>query len=96
MTATSSARKRRPNSSARGKRIPADFAYNAVPGLSRKIREKLPQVRPQSLGQAVLISGVTPAALAVPRLYLKRAGALKGQESESGFLGTNFWVWILA
>jgi len=67
-----------------------------VPGLSRKIREKLPQVRPQSLGQAVLISGVTPAALAVPRLYLKRAGALKGQESESGFLGTNFWVWILA
>ena len=83
MTATSSARKRRPRNSprGRGKRIPADFDYDGVPGLSGEIREKLQQVRPRSLGQAARISGVTPAALAVLMVYLKRTGSLKGRES---------------
>ena len=56
------------------KRIPADFDYDAVPGLSLEVREKLKQVRPLSLGQAARISGVTPAALAVLMVYLKRRG----------------------
>jgi tRNA uridine 5-carboxymethylaminomethyl modification enzyme len=64
-----------------GKSIPADFDYDRVPGLSQEIREKLQQVRPRSLGQAARISGVTPAALAVLMVYLKRSKALKGQES---------------
>ena len=64
-----------------GKSIPADFDYDGVPGLSGEIREKLQQVRPRSLGQAARISGVTPAALAVLMVYLKRSGSLKGRES---------------
>jgi tRNA uridine 5-carboxymethylaminomethyl modification enzyme len=63
-----------------GKRIPTDFDYDGVPGLSGEIREKLKQVRPRSLGQATRISGVTPAALAVLMVYLKRGGKAKGQE----------------
>lgn len=58
-----------------GKSIPADFDYDGVPGLSLEIREKLKQVRPRSVGQAGRISGVTPAALAILMVYLKRKGA---------------------
>ncbi len=58
-----------------GKRIPADFDYDGVPGLSLEIREKLKQVRPRSLGQAGRISGVTPAAVAILMVYLKRKAA---------------------
>ncbi|MBI4796608.1 MAG: tRNA uridine-5-carboxymethylaminomethyl(34) synthesis enzyme MnmG, partial [Deltaproteobacteria bacterium] len=57
------------------KRIPEDFDYEKVPGLSLEVREKLQQVRPLSLGQAARISGVTPAALAVLMVYLKRWGS---------------------
>ena len=64
-----------------GKPIPPDFDYDGIPGLSGEIREKLQQVRPRSLGQAARISGVTPAAIAVLMVYLKRAGSLKGRES---------------
>jgi tRNA uridine 5-carboxymethylaminomethyl modification enzyme len=64
-----------------GKTIPPDFDYDGVPGLSGEIREKLQQVRPRSLGQAARISGVTPAALAVLMVYLKRSASLKGRES---------------
>jgi tRNA uridine 5-carboxymethylaminomethyl modification enzyme len=60
-----------------GKSIPADFDYDGVPGLSREIREKLKLVRPRSLGQAARISGVTPAALAVLMVYLKRRSSPK-------------------
>jgi tRNA uridine 5-carboxymethylaminomethyl modification enzyme len=61
-----------------GRRIPADFDYDGVSGLSLEVREKLKAVRPLSLGQAARISGVTPAALAVLMVYLKRGGAGKG------------------
>ena len=64
-----------------GKSIPADFDYDGVPGLSGEIREKLQQVRPRSLGQAARISGVTPAALAVLMVYLKRTGSRQGRKS---------------
>ena len=63
-----------------GKPIPADFNYDEVPGLSGEIREKLQQVRPRSLGQAARISGVTPAALAVLMVYLKRTGSSQGRK----------------
>ena len=57
-----------------GRRIPPDFDYDGVPGLSMEVREKLQQVRPRSLGQAGRISGVTPAALAILMVYLKKTG----------------------
>ncbi len=52
------------------RRIPTDFAYATVPGLSREIREKLARVNPETLGQAARIPGVTPAAIAVLDVYL--------------------------
>ena len=57
-----------------GSRIPPDFDYDGVPGLSLEMREKLQEVRPRSLGQAARISGVTPAAIAILMVYLKRGG----------------------
>jgi len=59
---------------AEGRRIPPDFDYDGVPGLSLEVREKLKMVRPQSLGQAARISGLTPAALTILLVYLKRGG----------------------
>ncbi|MEW6387537.1 MAG: tRNA uridine-5-carboxymethylaminomethyl(34) synthesis enzyme MnmG [Thermodesulfobacteriota bacterium] len=56
------------------KRLPPAFDYDAVPGLSREVRDKLKEVRPRSLGQAARIAGVTPAALAILAVYLKRFG----------------------
>ncbi len=54
------------------KRIPEGFDYDAVPGLSNEIRQKLKEVRPRSLGQAGRMSGVTPAAVALLMVYVKR------------------------
>jgi len=58
------------------KRIPEKFDYDAIPGLSHEVREKLKQVRPRSLGQAARISGMTPAALAILMVYLKRRSGI--------------------
>ncbi len=52
--------------------IPRDIDYTAIPGLSKEIQEKLAQVAPTSLGQASRISGVTPAAISVLMMILKR------------------------
>jgi tRNA uridine 5-carboxymethylaminomethyl modification enzyme len=58
---------------AESRRIPAFFDYRSVPGLSREIQEKLERVRPETLGQASRIPGVTPAAIAVLDCYLTLA-----------------------
>ena len=55
--------------------IPADFGFDAIPGLSREIRDKLDRVRPETLGQAARIPGVTPAAIAVLDCYLSIANS---------------------
>ena len=55
---------------AEGRRIPQEFTYAAIPGLSREIREKLERVHPATLGQAGRIPGVTPAAVAILDVYL--------------------------
>jgi len=55
--------------SAERRRIPESFGY-AIPGLSREIRGKLERVRPETLGQAARIPGVTPAAIAILDVYL--------------------------
>lgn len=56
-------------------RIPHSLDYTVVTGLSREVREKLAAIRPGSLGQAARIPGVTPAALSLLAIHLKRAGA---------------------
>ena len=55
-----------------GMRIPLTMCF-ALPGLSREMVEKLSYVRPVSLGQASRISGVTPAAISILRMHLRRA-----------------------
>jgi tRNA uridine 5-carboxymethylaminomethyl modification enzyme len=50
--------------------IPEQFTYDAIPGLSNEVRQKLTRVRPTTLGQARRIPGVTPAAIAVLDVYL--------------------------
>lgn len=55
-------------------RIPETMTY-ALPGLSREMVEKLSFVRPRSLGQASRIPGVTPAAVAILRMHLRRGSA---------------------
>ncbi|KAJ0343645.1 hypothetical protein COL154_014074 [Colletotrichum chrysophilum] len=58
--------------------LPQDLNYKNVRGLSNEVREKLEQVRPQNLGQAARISGVTPAAVSLLLVHLKRAGLSEG------------------
>src|ERR1700745_2746126 len=54
------------------RRIPADFPFDRVPGLSREMVQRLSQIRPDTLGHALRIPGVTPAAVAVVGAYLGR------------------------
>jgi tRNA uridine 5-carboxymethylaminomethyl modification enzyme len=55
-------------------RIPDDIDYAAVRGLSREACERLAHIRPRSLGQAARVPGVTPAALSLLSVHLKRYG----------------------
>jgi tRNA uridine 5-carboxymethylaminomethyl modification enzyme len=55
-----------------GTKIPEGLAYQAIPGLSNEVKEKLSNIRPISLGQASRISGITPAAVTIIQIYLKK------------------------
>lgn len=54
------------------RRIPSAFPFARVPGLSREVVQRLTQVRPETLGQASRVPGVTPAAVAVLSAFLGR------------------------
>ncbi|MCX4189813.1 tRNA uridine-5-carboxymethylaminomethyl(34) synthesis enzyme MnmG [Methylophaga sp. OBS3] len=54
--------------------LPSDLDYSNVRGLSNEVREKLQNAKPVSLGQAARISGVTPAAVSLLLVHLKRSG----------------------
>ena len=61
------------------KKIPADIDYKILPGISKEILCKLEEVRPDNLGQASRIQGMTPAALslimiAVEKIRRSKAG----------------------
>ncbi|HSH12862.1 MAG TPA: tRNA uridine-5-carboxymethylaminomethyl(34) synthesis enzyme MnmG, partial [Desulfurivibrionaceae bacterium] len=56
--------------------LPPDFVYRGLPGLSAEVVEKLSRIRPLSLGQASRISGITPAAIAILQVHLKKLGHL--------------------
>jgi tRNA uridine 5-carboxymethylaminomethyl modification enzyme len=57
-------------------KLPEDMQYKGMPGLSHEVVEKLNRIRPLSLGQASRISGVTPAAVSVLQVHLKKMGVL--------------------
>jgi tRNA uridine 5-carboxymethylaminomethyl modification enzyme len=56
--------------------FPKDFDFGSVIGLSTEVMEKLKRIRPYSLGQASRISGVTPAAISILMVNLKKQGYL--------------------
>ena len=56
-------------------RLPLDFDFAAVRGLSVEARQKLAHFRPETIGHATRISGITPAAIALLLVHLKRTGA---------------------
>ncbi len=63
-------------------RLPDGFDYDNVKGLSNEVRAKLKQARPETLAQAGRVPGVTPAAVSLLMIWLKKHGA--GQRLSSG------------
>ena len=57
--------------------LPTDFDYNVVRGLSNEVCEKLQAVRPETIGQAARIPGVTPAAVSLLLIHMKRHRAAR-------------------
>jgi tRNA uridine 5-carboxymethylaminomethyl modification enzyme len=57
------------------RRVPFDFPFDSVPGLSREVVQRLSQIRPDTLAHALRIPGVTPAAVAVLAADIGRASA---------------------
>lgn len=62
--------------------IPEDFDYDAIPGLSTEVRQKLKEVRPISIGQASRISGVTPAAISILLVWLDRLSGHRRRDNQ--------------
>jgi tRNA uridine 5-carboxymethylaminomethyl modification enzyme len=57
-------------------RLPLDFDYAVIEGLSNEVKQKLGDTRPMTLAQASRIAGVTPAAVSLLLIYLKKRGLL--------------------
>ena len=55
-------------------KLPQEFDYMEVKGLSFEVRQKLCKHKPETLGQASRISGVTPAAISLLLVHLKKGG----------------------
>ena len=56
--------------------LPQDIDYSSLSGLSNEVVEKLTRVQPRNLGQASRISGITPAAVSILQVYLRKSGLL--------------------
>ena len=63
--------------------IPVDFDFSTVSGLSNEVVAKLTDARPETIGKASRISGITPAAISLLLVYLKKHGALRKQQRVS-------------
>jgi tRNA uridine 5-carboxymethylaminomethyl modification enzyme len=68
-------------------RLPADLDYSAVRGLSFEVCQKLTQTRPETLGQASRISGMTPAAISLLMVHLKKGLGRRGKAAGAGRAG---------
>ena len=62
-------------------KLPGNLDYRTVRGLSLEVQQKLEQLRPETLGQAGRISGITPAAISLLLVHLKRSQALQKQRA---------------
>jgi tRNA uridine 5-carboxymethylaminomethyl modification enzyme len=66
------------------KTIPGWFDYSTISGLSREMKEKLTRLRPQTIGQASRLPGVTPAAVALLNVYIEIQSRQRKQPSNLG------------
>ena len=64
-----------------GAPLPVDLDYEEVPGLSNEVRQKLKAARPDTIGQAERISGVTPAAISLLLIHLKKTNQLRSSQA---------------
>ncbi|HRA43129.1 MAG TPA: tRNA uridine-5-carboxymethylaminomethyl(34) synthesis enzyme MnmG [Gammaproteobacteria bacterium] len=62
--------------------LPKNMDYSKITGLSTEILEKLTSVQPETIGHAARIPGVTPAAISLLLVYLKKRGHLRDKESD--------------
>jgi tRNA uridine 5-carboxymethylaminomethyl modification enzyme len=69
------------------KKIPVTFDFSAVPSLRLEARQKLTQIRPQTIGQAARISGVSPADISILLVWLKRSGGIKPENNKTKNVG---------
>ncbi len=65
------------------RRIPEDFNYSSVNGLSKEIQSKLEEIRPSNLGQASRVPGITPAAISLLLVTIERLKRERGQKRAS-------------
>ncbi|NNE85607.1 MAG: tRNA uridine-5-carboxymethylaminomethyl(34) synthesis enzyme MnmG [Alphaproteobacteria bacterium] len=63
--------------------LPEELDYSQIGGLSREVQDKLAKARPQTLGQAGRMPGVTPAALVALLRYVRRGGSKRAQPLKS-------------
>lgn len=68
--------------------IPEQLSYAGIPGLSNEIRQKLQAIKPLSIGQASRIPGMTPAALSILLIYLRKLNIIASQTAENSPQGT--------
>ena len=61
--------------------LPEDIDYQNIKGLSIEVSQKLGSIRPETIGQAGRVSGVTPAAVSLLLVYLKKRNLLKQQRA---------------
>jgi tRNA uridine 5-carboxymethylaminomethyl modification enzyme len=64
-------------------RFPDEFDFTAVEGLSNEVKQKLSDARPETLARAQRIPGVTPAAVSLLLVYLKKRGLLKREQAKA-------------
>ena len=57
-------------------KLPADFNYQQMQGLSNELKQKLLEAKPENIGRASRIPGITPAAISLLLIYLKKHRAL--------------------
>ncbi len=69
--------------------LPIDLDYHQIKGLSNEVIAKLTDHRPTSIGQASRISGITPAAISILLIWLKKQGILRKQKNKASGLDEN-------
>ena len=67
--------------------IPVDMDYSRISGLSNEVRQKLTAQRPATIGQAGRIPGMTPAAVSLLLVHLKKKQPLTSMEHRAGSSG---------